>query len=135
LERTLGTKLMRRTTRALSLTDDGKTFLERAKDILRKVDNAASEMSERRGNLTGSLRISAPVSFGTLHLGAALFGFLGQNPGIELTLELEDRFVDILGEGYDAVVRHGPVDDTRIIVKRLAAGKRLLVASSDYLKR
>jgi len=135
LERMLGTKLLRRTTRALSLTDDGKTFLERAKEILRNVDNAASEMSERRGTLTGSLRISAPVSFGTLHLGAALFGFLGQNPGIELTLELEDRFVDILGEGYDAVVRHGPVDDNRIIVKRLAASKRLLVASNDYLKR
>jgi DNA-binding transcriptional LysR family regulator len=135
LERMLGTKLMRRTTRALSLTDDGKTFLERAKEILLNVDNAASEMSERRGTLTGSLRISAPVSFGTLHLGAALIGFLGQNPGIELTLELEDRFVDILGEGYDAVVRHGPVDDNRIIVKRLSASKRLLVASSDYLKR
>src|ERR1700736_2515417 len=135
LERLLGTKLMRRTTRALSLTDDGKTFLERAKEILRNVDNAASEIAERRGTLNGSLRISAPVSFGTLHLGAALFGFLGQNPGIELTLELEDRFVDILGEGYDAVVRHGPVDDNRIIVKRLAASKRLLVASNDYLKR
>jgi DNA-binding transcriptional LysR family regulator len=135
LERTLGTKLMRRTTRALSLTDDGRTFLERAKEILRNVDNAASELSERRGALIGPLRISAPVSFGTLHLGEALFGFLGQNPGIELTLELEDRFVDILREGHDAVLRHGPVDDNRIIVKRLAASKRLLVASSDYLKR
>jgi DNA-binding transcriptional LysR family regulator len=66
LERMLGTKLMRRTTRALSLTDDGRTFLERAKEILRNVENAASEVSERRGTLTGSLRISAPVSFGTL---------------------------------------------------------------------
>jgi len=135
LERVLGTTLVRRTTRSLSLTDDGKTFYERGKQILRSVENAASELTERRGTLTGPLRISAPVSFGTLHLGQALFGFIARNPGIELTLELEDRFVDIQGEGYDAIVRHGPVDDDRIIVKRLAASRRVLVASADYLNR
>ena len=135
LERVLGATLVRRTTRSLSLTDDGKTFYERGRQILRNVENAASELTERRGTLTGPLRISAPVSFGTLHLGQALFGFIARNPGIELTLELEDRFVDIQGEGYDAIVRHGPVDDDRIIVKRLAASRRVLVASADYLKR
>ena len=135
LERVLGTTLVRRTTRSLSLTDDGKTFYERGKQILRSVENAASELTERRGTLTGPLRISAPVSFGTLHLGQALFGFIARNPGIELTLELEDRFVDIQGEGYDAIVRHGPIDDDRIIVKRLAASRRVLVASADYLNR
>jgi DNA-binding transcriptional LysR family regulator len=135
LERVLGTKLVRRTTRSLSLTDDGTAFYARAKQIMRAVENAASELTERRGTLTGPLRISAPVSFGTLHLGQALFGFLARYPGIELTLELEDRFVDILGEGYDAIVRHGPVDDDRIIVKRLSASRRVLVASADYLKR
>jgi DNA-binding transcriptional LysR family regulator len=126
---------MRRTSRHLSLTDDGKAFHERAKQILRDVEHAASELTERRGTLTGPLRISAPVSFGTLHLGQALFGFLARYPGIELTLELDDRFVDIQGEGYDAIIRHGPVDDDRIIVKRLAASRRVLVASADYLKR
>ena len=135
LERVVGTRLVRRTTRSLSLTDDGKTFYERAKQIMRSVETAASEFTERRGALTGPLRISAPVSFGTLHLGQALFGFLARHPEIELTLELDDRFVDILGEGYDAIVRHGPVDDNRIIVKRLAASRRVLVASADYLKR
>jgi DNA-binding transcriptional LysR family regulator len=135
LERVVGTRLVRRTTRSLSLTDDGKTFYERAKQIMRNVETAASEFTERRGALTGPLRISAPVSFGTLHLGQALFGFLARHPEIELTLELDDRFVDILGEGYDAIVRHGPVDDNRIIVKRLAASRRVLVASADYLKR
>jgi DNA-binding transcriptional LysR family regulator len=135
LERVVGTKLVRRTTRSLSLTDDGKAFYARAKQIMRDVENAASELTERRGTLAGPLRISAPVSFGTLHLGQALFGFLARHPGIELTLELEDRFVDILGEGYDAIVRHGPVDDDRIIVKRLSASRRVLVASADYLKR
>ena len=135
LERLLGAKLVHRTTRRLSLTEDGSAFYERAKHILRDVDSAASELAERRGTLAGPLRISAPVGFGTLHLGPALFGFLAQNPGVELTLELEDRFVNILAEGYDAVVRHGPVDDRRVIVKRLAASRRLLVASPDYLNR
>jgi len=135
LERVLSTKLVRRTTRTLALTDDGNTFYERAKRILRDVDTAASELAERHGTLIGPLRVSAPVSFGSLHLGPALFGFLAKNPGIELTLELDDRFVDVLGEGYDAIVRHGPVDDDRIIVKRLSASRRVLVASADYLKR
>jgi DNA-binding transcriptional LysR family regulator len=135
LERILGATLVRRTTRSLSLTDDGKVFYERAKQILRNVESAASELAERRGILSGPLRISAPVSFGTLHLGQALFGFLARYPGIELTLELDDRFVDIHGEGYDAIVRHGPVDDDRIIVKRLSSSRRVLVASADYLRR
>jgi DNA-binding transcriptional LysR family regulator len=64
--------------------------------------------------LTGPLRISAPVSFGILHLGQALFGFLAKDPGIELILELDDRFVDILGEGYDAIVRRGPVKPIKL---------------------
>ena len=135
LERALGSKLIHRTTRRLSLTDDGTTFYERAKAILRDIESAAAELSARRGSVSGPLRISAPVGFGSLHLGPALFGFLSANPGIELTLELDDRFVNLLSDGYDAVIRHGPVDDKRIIVKRLAASRRVLVASPDYLKR
>ena len=125
LERTLEARLVERTTRRLALTEDGKAFYERARGILRDVEAAATELSERRGKLTGPLRISAPVSFGALHLGRALFGFLAQHPQIELTLELDDRFVNMAAEGYDAVIRHGPVDDRRVIVKRLvAAGVR-----------
>jgi DNA-binding transcriptional LysR family regulator len=135
LERSLGAKLVHRTTRKLLLTEDGGVFHARAKLILREVDGAASELAERRGELAGPLRVSAAVSFGSLHLGPALFGFLAKNPRIELTLELEDRFVDLLTEDYDAVVRHGPVDDKRIIVKRLASSRRVLVASPEYLKR
>jgi molybdate transport repressor ModE-like protein len=134
LEHVLRTKLVHRTTRGLSLTDDGNAFQVRATRILREVDGAVSELAERRGRLAGPLRISAPVSFGTLHLGPALFGFLAKNPEIDLTLELDDRFVNMLAEGYDAVIRHGPVDEERIIVKRLAASRRLLVASPEYLR-
>jgi DNA-binding transcriptional LysR family regulator len=75
------------------------------------------------------------VSFGSLHLGPALFGLLAKFPRLELTIDLEDRFVDVISEGYDAAVRHGPVDDRRLIVKRLAVSRRLLVAAPDYLKR
>jgi DNA-binding transcriptional LysR family regulator len=135
LERALGAKLVHRTTRKLSLTDDGKLFYERAKAILRDVERAAAELSARRESVAGPLRISAPVGFGVLHLGPALFGFIRAHPGIELTLELEDRFVNLLSEGYDAVIRHGPVDDKRIIVKCLATTRRVLVASPEYLKR
>jgi len=135
LERALGTQLIRRTTRNLSPTQDGHAFYGRAKQILREVDTAAAEVASRRETLVGPLRISAPVSFGSLHLGRALFGLLAKYPDLELTLDLEDRFVDVMAEGYDAVVRHGPVDDRRLIVRRLAVGGRLLVASPEYLER
>ncbi len=135
LERVLGARFVQRTTRRLALTQDGKAFYGRARQILRDVDSAATEIAQRRGTLIGPLRISAPVSFGHLHLGPALFGLLAKYPGIQLTLELDDRFVDVLAEGYDAVVRHGPVEDKRLIVKRLVASRRVLVASPDYLKR
>jgi len=135
LERHLDARLVNRTTRALQLSEDGAAFYARAKLLLREAEAVAAEIRERRGKLTGPLRISAPVSFGTLHLAPALIPFLTQNPGIDLTLDLEDRFVDLLREGYDAVIRHGPVDDRRIIVKRLTASRRFLVASPDYLKR
>jgi DNA-binding transcriptional LysR family regulator len=135
LERELGTRLVQRTTRKLSLTEDGHTFLPRAQRILFEAAEASSEMAERRGTLVGSLRISAPVSFGVLHLGPAIGTFLTRHPGIELTLELDDRFVDAAADGFDAVLRHGAVGDNRLVAKRLAASSRLLVASPDYLER
>src|SRR4029077_11890408 len=92
LESSLGTKLVLRTTRQVSLTADGAAFLERAKRMLLEAELAVSELAERRGAVAGSLRISAPVSFGYLHLGSALFEFIARYPDIELTLDLEDRF-------------------------------------------
>ena len=135
LERELGAKLIQRSTRKLSLTEDGQAFLPRARTILREAAEAAAELAERRGTLTGPLRLSAPVSFGILHLGPALTTFLGENAGIDLTLELDDRFVDVASDGFDAVVRHGPVDNNRLVAKRLASSRRLLVASPAYLDR
>src|SRR5438874_9114734 len=81
LERSLGARLLQRTTRKISLTEDGSAFLDRGRRIIRDAVEAAAEMAERRGALVGPLRISGPVSFGKLHLGPALYPFLAQNPG------------------------------------------------------
>ena len=135
IERSLGTPLLHRTTRKLSLTEDGAAFLERATRIVRDVDEAVADMAERRGSLSGPLRISAPVTFGRMHLGPALFPFLAQHPRLEMTLELDDRRVDAASEGFDAVIRHGPILDSRLVVWRIATSRRVLVASADYLAR
>jgi DNA-binding transcriptional LysR family regulator len=135
LESSLGTKLVLRTTRHVSLTAEGVTFLERAKRMLLEAELATSELAQRRGAVAGPLRISAPVSFGYLHLGSALFEFIARYPEIELTLDLEDRFVDLFDEGYDAVIRHGPVEGKRLVARTLATSARLLVASPAYIKR
>jgi DNA-binding transcriptional LysR family regulator len=133
LELTLGARLVQRTTRRLSLTADGQTFYERTRNIVRDVSDAAAEVSERHGALSGPLRIAGPVSFGSLHLGPALYPFLKEHPGIELTLDLDDGFVDVVAEGYDAVIRHAAVLDARVVVKPLVTSRRVLVAAPEYL--
>lgn len=135
LEQALGTRLLQRTTRRMSLTADGESFLPRARRILGEAKQAMAELTDRRSSLAGPLRISAPVSFGVLHLGPALYAFLATHPGIELSLELDDRFVDAAADGFDAVLRHGPVTDRRLVAKRLATSRRILVASPAYLAR
>jgi len=133
LERVLGTRLIQRTTRKLSLTENGHTFLPRAQRILREADEASAELAARSGRLAGPLRLSAPVSFGILHLAPALNKFLQEHPEIEVSLELDDRFVDAAAGGFDAVLRHATVVDSRLIARRLATSRRLLVASLAYL--
>jgi len=135
LERGLGTKLVQRTTRKLSLTEDGLAFHQRASRIIREIEDAAADLAERRGKLAGPLRISAPVTFGRMHLGPALYPFLVKQPEISLTLDLDDRRVDAAADGYDAVVRHGAIEESRLVVWRLAPSQRVLVASPQYLAR
>jgi len=134
LERSLGAKLLHRTTRRLTLTEDGSAFLERAARITHDVESAAADMAERRGALVGPLRISAPVTFGRLHLGPALYPFLIEHPEIELTLDLDDRRVDASSGGFDAVIRNGPILDSRLMAWKLSPSRRVLVASPAYLK-
>lgn len=133
LEKTLGSLLLHRTTRRLTLTEDGSAFLERAQRILHEVETAAAVIAERRGELVGPLRISAPVTFGRLHLGPALYPFLKAYPDIALTLDLDDRRVDASSGGFDAVIRNGPILDSRLMAWKLAPSRRVLVASPAYL--
>ncbi len=134
LERSLGCKLLHRTTRKLNLTEDGTAFLPRARRITRDIADATAEVTERRGTLSGPLRIAAPVTFGRMHLGPALYPFLKAHPNIQLALDLDDRRIDVASSGHDAIIRHGPIDDTRLIVWKLAASRRILTASAGYLE-
>lgn len=135
LEHSLGATLLHRSARRLTLTEDGSAFLERATRITREVEEAATDMAERRGTLAGPLRISAPVTFGRMHLGPAIYPFLARHPEIELTLDLDDRRVEAGAGSYDAVLRHGAIADSRLVAWTLAPSRRILVASPDYLAR
>lgn len=133
LERALGTTLLQRSTRRLTLTSAGEAFLPRAHRILREMEEAAAEVDASSGKLAGPLRISAPVGFGILHLGRAVARFLQEHPRIEMSLDLDDRFVDAGTGGFDAVLRHGAIGDGRLIARRLATSRRLLVAAPSYI--
>ncbi len=135
LEKSLGVILLHRTTRKLTLTEDGAAFLERARRIVSEIEDAVADIAERRGTLAGPVRLAAPVTFSRLHLGPALYPFLRQHPELALTLDIDDRRVDAVADGYDAVIRHGPIADTRLIAWKLASSRRRLVASADYLAR
>jgi len=135
LERQLGGKMFHRTTRKLTLTEDGAAFLEHAARITREVEEAAASFAERRGTLSGPMRLSAPVTFGRMHLGPALWPFLQKHPDITLNLDLNDRRIDVASEGFDAVIRHGVIEESRLMVWRLAPSRRVFVASPDYLAR
>jgi len=133
LERSLGSALLHRTTRRLNLTEDGIAFLPRAQRITRDIAEATADIAERRGTLAGPLRIAAPVTFGHMHLGPALYPFLKDHPEIQLTLDLDDRRIDVASSGHDAIIRQGVIDDTRLIVWKLAKSRRILTASAAYL--
>ncbi len=135
LEGSLGATLLHRSARRLTLTEDGTAFLERALRISREVEDAAADMAERRGTLAGPLSISAPVTFGRMHLGPAIYPFLARHPEIALTLDLDDRRVEAGADSCDAVLRHGPIADSRLVAWTLAPSRRVLVASPHYLER
>lgn len=135
LERSLGASLLQRSTRKVTVTEDGAAFLVRAARIVREVEDAAADLSERRGALSGPLRISAPVTFGRMHLGPALYRFLAAHPQIQVTLDLNDRRVDASSDGFDAIIRHGPLADAYLVAWQLATSRRVLVAAPSYLDR
>jgi DNA-binding transcriptional LysR family regulator len=134
LEAQLGLRLFQRTTRALTLTEAGRSYLERVSQILLDLQEADEAVSQLQAAPRGRLKISAPMSFGFLHLAPALADFLAQYPGLEVDMAMSDRFVDLIEEGFDLAVRIGALPDSSLIAKKIAPIRRVISASPHYLK-
>lgn len=133
LEERLGVRLLQRTTRQLALTEVGKGFYERVVAILASVEEAEAWASSGADEVRGTLRVSAPTSFGRLHIAPHLKRFLDANPQVTVELALSDTFVDVVGEGFDMAIRIGDLSDSSLIAKKLAPNHRILVATPTYL--
>jgi DNA-binding transcriptional LysR family regulator len=133
LEQDLHAKLLHRSPRGVSLTDTGQRFYDRMREVVSRMQQAVDEAAgEGAAQFGGSLRVTAPMTFGTTYLGPKLFAFMREHPQLELTLELDDRYVDILGGGYDLGVRIGRLADSSLVARPLATSRRVLCCSPDY---
>lgn len=134
LEQHLGTRLFNRTTRRISLTEVGQIYLARCTEILNDIAEteaiAAAQSNQARGRLT----LSVPTSFGILHLQNATPEYLREHPQVQISLNLADRFIDVVDEGFDLVIRIAELEDSSLIARRLAPCRRLLCASPAYLE-
>lgn len=135
LENRLGARLLNRTTRRLSLTEVGQAFYERCTRILADLEEAEMAVADLHAAPRGRLKVNAPVSFGLLHLAPAIADFLERHPAIEIDIDLNDRYVDLVDEGYDVAVRIGRLRDSTLIARRLAPAHRVVCASPGYLAR
>lgn len=133
LEEKLGVRLFHRSTRSVTLTAEGTLFLERSRRILAEIEAAELELSQATAAPRGRLRVSLPL-VSSLVL-PVLGEFMRQYPEIELDLDFSDRMVDVIEEGFDAVVRTGEPSDSRLSAKRLGVFQMMLVASPEYLAR
>ena len=133
LEERLGVRLLQRTTRQLALTEAGKGFHERVVAILAAVEEAEAWASSGAAEARGLLRVSAPTSFGRMHIAPHVKRFLDAEPHVSVELALSDGFVDVVGEGFDLAIRIADLSDSSLIAKKLAPNHRLLVATPGYL--
>jgi DNA-binding transcriptional LysR family regulator len=134
LENRLDARLLNRTTRDVSLTDTGQAYLERARELLEGFD--ALETSVRdQGGPSGTLKVSAPVSFGKGQLVPALLDFAAAYPALSVDVAFADRLVNLVEEGFDVAVRIGQLSDSSLVAKRLAAVRLVTCAAPDYLAR
>ncbi|MGF7131014.1 DNA-binding transcriptional LysR family regulator [Paraburkholderia sp. EB58] len=135
LEEALGVRLLIRNTRKLAVTELGQEFYERAKRILGEVAEAEQAMSLRRAAPHGLLRVSAPMSFGMVHLSPLVAMFLKKHPDVRFDMELSDRTVDVVGEGFDMAIRIGTLADSTLIAQKLAEVRMVACCSPQYLRR
>jgi DNA-binding transcriptional LysR family regulator len=135
LEKQLGVRLLNRTTRRSSLTDEGREYHERCRRILAEVESAEAALSARRAEPRGRLRLTAPSTYGRLHVAPVVNAFLAAHPAVEVELLLLDRVVDLVEEGLDAGVRIGELPESSLIATRVDETRRVVCASPAYLKR
>lgn len=135
LEAHLGTRLLNRTTRRVSLTEIGRIYYERCKTILYDIEEIEAIAGEQTSKPRGTLTLNAPTSFATLHLSEAIPHYIKQYPEMQISLRLADRFVDVVAEGFDLVIRIAELEDTSLIARKIAPCKRVFCAAPDYLKQ
>lgn len=135
LEQRLGVRLLNRTTRRLSLTPQGERYLEHGEQILRDIESLERSLSASRESPRGLLRINATFGFGRRHLAPLIADFAKLWPEVEIILQLTDRPLDLTEHAMDIGIRFGEPPDARILARKIAANRRLLCASPDYLAR
>ena len=135
LEQYLDVQLIHRSTRRLSVSDEGQTLYDYAQRIVAELAQAEEAILQKSEQLSGSLTITSPNSFGRRHLVKLIAEFKRRHPGISIQLLLSDSIEDMIAEGIDVAIRYGELPDSRLVARRLLNNERILCASPDYLAR
>jgi len=135
LERSLGVRLLNRTTRRSSLSDEGREYYERCRRVVAEIEAADAALRSRRTKPKGLLRVTAPVAFGQLRVAPVVAAFLAGHPGVEVELLLLDRVVDLVEEGVDTGIRIAHLPESSLVATQVGATRRVVCASPAYLKR
>ncbi len=135
LERRLQVRLLNRSTRRASLTDEGVLFHEHCCRVLDAVDAAEAALEQRQDVVAGVLKLTAPNGFGRRHVVPAVRSFQQAHPGVRVHLSLRDELVDLIGDGVELALRYGALDDSRLVARELAPNRRILCAAPEYLRR
>ncbi len=133
IEASLGARLLHRTTRSLHLTGVGQDYHRRSRAILETLEEADRAAREQQDEPRGVLRITAPTSFGALHLGPPIAEFLRRYPAVKIEMSLEDRFVDLVAGGFDLAIRIGTLSDSNLIARRFAHSTMIACAAPGFL--
>lgn len=135
LESRLGVRLLHRTTRKLSLTEEGAVFYARCQELLAGLNEAEAEITSRSGEASGKIKINVPLSFGIVHLAPLWGEFQSRHPRVMLDITLNDRVIDLVEEGYDLAIRIAQLPSSSLISRKLSTTRAVLCASPDYLRQ
>ena len=135
LERELGVRLLHRTTCRLHPTPEGVALAERGRVLVEDLESLGAGLREAATEIAGTLRVTLSASFGRQHVSPLLPKFLARHPKLRLSVHLSDQVVDLVSEGFDLAIRIGAMEDSQLVARRIAANRRVLCASPDYLRR